>query len=540
MLGQELHPLVDVSQKAVWVTTHTPHSAAQELIHYFSTQRIQRLWTWSIADGFRLASVRVVDGETVVEYRPVKINTDREPLAHPLQDALHVLAASTDQFDAAAPVLAREDPEDVPVHVVILHDAAQFMRTLPGVPTGAIIHAAWRRFFEQAANVCAVVLAPPTELPPRELVEQFWTVRHKLPTIDELAVVVDKAARGRREFLVNRLHVAEALRGLSLEQAERALALSELKCRAYDPAAIWETKAKLISSSEAIEIVKPDPSLTRADVGGMDGALDCILQMLENRAFGKVRPRGVLVSGVAGAGKTHLANVVAAVSKWPIVRFKVEKTMNSLVGETEKAFGLALDTAEAMAPCLFFWDEVEKSMPKVGGSATSTGDMSGRLKTVWLTWQQNNEAPVFVFGAANHLDRMDGADLRRFDVVFFADLPTDVDRRKIWDLYLRKYLGLQLDQDLPLGKEVPDKDTLTGADIEKICRLASTMKLSTEAAARYVVPTAVSAKEEIAYMRDAAHDTYIDARTGEVYKDLDRKATTTLVKATRRVNPSNN
>jgi SpoVK/Ycf46/Vps4 family AAA+-type ATPase len=153
------------------------------------------------------------------------------------------------------------------------------------------------------------------------------------------------------------------------------------------------------------------------------------------RGAGIRPPRGVLLAGVPGTGKTLCARAIAAAWNQPLVRLDAGRLFGSLVGESEANLRIALRTAEAIAPCVLLVDEMEKGFGSGGGL---DGGTSQRVFGALLTWMQDKRSEVFVVGTANDIDKLDAALIRRFDAVFCVDLPDTSSRAEIIGIHLRR------------------------------------------------------------------------------------------------------
>lgn len=186
--------------------------------------------------------------------------------------------------------------------------------------------------------------------------------------------------------------------------------------------------------------------------------------------------------------------------------------MGSLVGETETNVRCALQTADAMSPCILFIDEVEKGL--AGGTSQHQGDngvKAGMLGCL-LTWMNDHTSDVFVVCTANNIESLPPEFTRaeRFDAVFFLDLPGDTERTAIWQHYREVY-----GQSEPWPR--PDDKDWTGAEIKSCCRLAALLGVTLEEAGSYVVPVSRTAGEKVTALREWATGRCIDATRGGVY-----------------------
>ncbi len=319
--------------------------------------------------------------------------------------------------------------------------------------------------------------------------------------------------------------IVQQLRGLSRRQVESAIADAALNDKAItesDLDSISESKRRVFGGTGVLEFVKAPTSLD--DIGG----LNTLKAWLARRAKGFSQaaadhglspPRGVLLLGVQGAGKSLAAKAIATAWSRPLMRLDPGALYDRYVGESERHLRDALRQAEAMAPVVLWIDEIEKGF--AGSSSTSTdGGLSRRMFGTLLTWMQEHTAPVFLVATANDIDALPPELLRkgRFDEIFFVDLPDGAARRKILEVHLKRRKH---------NPELFDLDALSvasvgfsGAEIEQVViaatydALAADAVLETrgvETAIRATVPLSVTMRERIAELREWAKERCVSA-----------------------------
>lgn len=204
---------------------------------------------------------------------------------------------------------------------------------------------------------------------------------------------------------------------------------------------IISAKTKIVEQSGILEIMQ---TTRMEDVGGMDRLKDWVKKREkcysdEAEAFGLEPPKGLMMVGIPGVGKSTCAKAIAATMKIPLLRLDFGRVFNSFVGKSEERIREALAMASSMAPCVLFCDEIDKG---IGGTGRGGGDAgtSERVLGSFLTWLQENKAPVFTIATANDISSLPSALLRRgrFDAIFFAGLPNDDERKDVLDIHLRK------------------------------------------------------------------------------------------------------
>jgi SpoVK/Ycf46/Vps4 family AAA+-type ATPase len=207
-----------------------------------------------------------------------------------------------------------------------------------------------------------------------------------------------------------------------------------------------------------------------------------------------VKPRGVLLLGVPGSGKSCFARALGNETGRPTLVLDMGALYGSLVGATEANVRQALRIADAMAPCILFTDEIEKGLAGVGGQGDS--GVSTRLFGTLLTWLAEHESDVFFIGTANDIAKLPPEFTRaeRLDGVFFLDVPNVAEKDTVWAIYRRQF-------GIPEQQSRPDDTSWTGAEIRSCCRLAALLDITLHQAAQHVVPVAVTAAESMEKLR---------------------------------------
>jgi len=275
------------------------------------------------------------------------------------------------------------------------------------------------------------------------------------PTFDELENVVKstftKIRRNSKKEVVGTVtrreveQIVQTLRGLSCDQAERvvAAAIYHDHClTGNDIAKIVEAKRTLLGSAGCLEAIAVDLHID--DVAGLRALKGWLKQRrggytLEAREFGLEPPRGVLMLGVPGCGKSMCAKAVAADWGMPLLRLDPGVLYQKYIGESESQLRKALSQAEAMAPAILWIDEIEKAFASASESS-SDGGLSKRMFGTLLSWMQDHRHPIFMIATANDVSALPPELMRkgRFDEVFFIDLPSRAVRLEVLAIHLRK------------------------------------------------------------------------------------------------------
>jgi hypothetical protein len=371
-----------------------------------------------------------------------------------------------------------------------------------------------------------VLTGDPVELP-KDLEALAIRYRLELPDDDELREVVRSVVESfsarrqqvRVELTREDAHrLVHALSGLTLTQARQVIAqtlVDDGRLTADDIQRVIRCKGEIIQRGGVLEFFPPDANgfklggFTRLKAWLGDARLGFTP---EAKAMNLEPPKGVLVVGVQGCGKSIAAKFIAHEWGLPLLKLDAGRLYEKYVGESEKNLRKAMTLAEAMAPVVLWIDEIEKVFSQTAGN-DADGGLSQRLFGAFLTWLQEKKEEVFVVGAANDLFNVPPELLRkgRFDEIFFVDLPTAEERRSILDIHLG--LRKQDAQTFDLARIAAATEGFSGAELEQavISALYRTLhrkeKLTTEAvieAAAATVPLSVARREDVERIRKMA------------------------------------
>jgi len=321
-------------------------------------------------------------------------------------------------------------------------------------------------------------------LPLPDEIKRF-TVRYEIgwPSLDELEEVVkntfqrikkENGGNVKHELTKQSLYqLVQSLRGLSCREAERVVGsaiLDDGVLSADDLSTIVELKRTLLGTTGCLESIAADFSVD--DIGGLDNLKAWLRKRRggfsrEAREFGIEPPRGVLMLGVPGCGKSLCAKVVASDWKMSLLRLDPGNLYQKFIGESESQLRQALAQAEAMAPVVLWVDEIEKAFASASASS-SDGGLSKRMFGTLLSWMQDHRHPIFIVATANDITALPPELMRkgRFDEVFFVDLPDEAARRKIFEIHLRRRKRDPAKFDVTLMAEAA-KD-FSGSEIEQV------------------------------------------------------------------------
>lgn len=344
-----------------------------------------------------------------------------------------------------------------------------------------IIQRSLRSLVEDAKiNVSIIILSPILKLPPK-LSKSIQVIEWALPNKSERDVIInyDKKAK----TLLNeeeRDRVNKAMAGLTESEIvnviARQAAIDKQKCVSID--LLNQEKLNIVKKNPVLEIYNPTEDDVFDSLGGWDNAKKFIIDRKncfseDSKSFGVDPPKGILFFGIAGCGKSKFAKCVGREYGLPVVILSIAKVMaqsGGIVGQAENWITEAFKTIEAVAPCVVFMDEVEKGASGLESSGQSDGGMTSRMLTVFLDKLENRNAPFFVVATANNVHNLAPEMVRpgRWDKLMFAGLPNSNERKKIFEIHLKKRNFNYKEIDLEYLSTVTD--TFTGVEIEQVVK----------------------------------------------------------------------
>ena len=331
-----------------------------------------------------------------------------------------------------------------------------------------------------------IIFIAPELIIPDTLQKDITTFDFPLPNLEELRDKLDKMLLQNSKVKTDNLseedkdRLCKAALGLTLQEAENAFALAMVddgRLDAEDLKIIWSEKMQVIKKTGILEFIQSDYNID--DIGGLENLKNWLKKRNNSwseraKKYCLPAPKGVLLTGVPGCGKSLTAKVTSSIWQLPLIRLDLGKIFSGLVGSSEENMRKAIATAEAVAPSILWVDEIEKGL----SSVSSNGDsgVSSRIFGTFLTWMQEKEAPVFVIATANNIHALPPELLRkgRFDEIFFVDLPTLKERKDIFRVHLKKRLkDKEISQNVPLKDETYEKlakltEGFIGAEIEQV------------------------------------------------------------------------
>ena len=425
LLGKTDHTINDLLKAAypiVYVLSWEEERVEKGLLQ-IATERGRKFLSWSTTEG-------------VIDVRRDEMGREqRVPVrSRDLRDPLRALEFVGDANDEA---------------VFVLRDFHPFMQD----PTIVRRLRDLARYLKKGDKPKTLILLSPILKIPAELEKEVTVVDYELPGPDDLEAVIEALGRNSVVPPQARLEVSEgsplreriieAALGLTINEAENVFSKSLVQKQRFDIDVILAEKEQIIRKSGILEFYHATEQFS--DVGGLD-ELKRWLQKREKaftkeaREFGLPRPKGILLIGVPGCGKSLTAKAVTSLWKLPLLRLDVGKIFAGLVGSSEENMRKAIKTAEAVAPSILWLDELEKGFSGTHSSSFSDAGTTARVFGSFVTWLQEKASPVFVIATANNVALLPPELMRkgRFDDIFFVDLPSREERSDIFRIHLHK------------------------------------------------------------------------------------------------------
>ena len=470
-------------------------------------------------------------GKNVFEW---SITTGLVPIGTSLQTQKHRDAATQDPLVALTNVIDHVDPA--------LYVFKDFHPFLKGQNMSVI-----RRMREVAASLkntfkTIVMVSPMFQIPP-ELEKDITVIDFDLPKEKDFTALLGRIieeVKGNPKLNVKidskmREQIVHALLGLTLVEGENVLAKTLVQNRGFGVQSleiINNEKKQIIRKNGLLQYYDAEEKLE--SVGGLDALKSWLLKRSvvftdQARDFGLPAPKGVLLLGVQGCGKSLMAKTISNIWKLPLLRFDVGQVFGSLVGSSEENIRRAIKVAESVSPVVFWIDEIDKAFRGSRSSSSGTdGGTSARVFSTFLTWLSEKQEPVFVVATANDISMLPPELLRkgRFDEIFFIDLPTFIERKEIFRVHLSKRKMTPDEFDLDELAQV--SNGYSGAEIEEA--IISAMfdafyekeKLNTKRlieSIRQTVPLSKTMSEDIDELRKWANDRARIATSAELVNE---------------------
>jgi SpoVK/Ycf46/Vps4 family AAA+-type ATPase len=368
-----------------------------------------------------------------------------------------------------------------------------------------------------------ILLMSPVQEIPVELEKEVVVLDFQLPTMGELNQVLTQELTQSKSATITtetREKLLKAALGLTRDEAEKVyrkarVVAGQLTDDEVD--IVLSEKKQLIRRNGILEFMEVDETID--SVGGLEELKHWLTQRSNAfteraREYGLPQPKGMLILGVPGCGKSLIAKTTSRLWGLPLLRLDLGRVYDgSTVGRSEANLRNALRTAESISPAILFIDEIDKAFSGSTGSSDSDGGTSGRIFGTFLTWMQEKTSPVFVMATANRVERLPSEFLRkgRFDEIFFVDLPNEEERKEIFRIHLQKrrrdISRFDLDQLTKVcegfsGAEI--EQGLISAMYEAFAQGREFTQLDIIAAIRATLPLSKTMNEQVTALRDWA------------------------------------
>ncbi|MBR3890925.1 MAG: AAA family ATPase [Bacilli bacterium] len=325
----------------------------------------------------------------------------------------------------------------------------------------------------------AIILSSPSKFVPEELSKELPVIEVDLPDRSIIEIIAHTVVEEYSDYCIESEitpKLLESALGLTVMEARLAFAkaiITNRKLTDEEIPLIISEKEQIIKKSGLLEYFHPKEYLT--NVGGLENLKEWIHKRGnaysdDAKAYGLNTPRGVLLLGVPGCGKSLTAKAIANEWQFPLLRFDLGKVFGGVVGESERNIRYALDVAKTISPCVLWIDEIEKGLSGAQSSGKTDGGTSARVFGTFLTWMQEKEEPVFVVATANDISSLPAELLRkgRFDEIFFVDLPSLRERENIFNIHLQSKNRDPNKLNLDIKKLAKSTEGFSGAEIEEV------------------------------------------------------------------------
>lgn len=420
-------------------------------------------------------------------------------------------------FGKRNPLQALEFVEKLPMSAPAIFILRDFHRFLDDISISRKLRNLTRLLKSQPKNL--VLLSSQIAIPD-DLTEVLTVLEFPLPGAADIKSEIERllSATGQQLESKNLDDLVRSCQGLSIERIRRVLARAfalHSELRSEDIELILEEKRQTIRQTQILDFYPATEAIS--DIGGLDNLKDWLIRRggsFSDRArqYGLPHPKGLMLVGIQGTGKSLTAKAIAHHWHLPLLRLDVGRLFGGLVGESESRTRQMIQLAEALAPCVLWIDEIDKAF--AGVDSRGDAGTTSRVFGTFITWMAEKKSPVFVVATANNIQSLPPEMLRkgRFDEIFFVGLPTQEERKSIFSVHLSRLRPHNLKQyDLDrLAYETPD---FSGAEIEQTLIEAMHIGFSQNRdfttddileSASQMVPLARTAKEQIEFLQDWA------------------------------------
>ncbi len=418
-IAAEIETLIRARYPILYLVT-SEELRAEEIVGEVAQRRQKKVFEWSCSTG-------MIPAGTSIQSQRSRNPATREPLAA-LEQVIEQVEPAIFVFKDFHPFLTRSN------------------------------HAVIRRLKEIALHLknsfkTIVIISPVQEIPV-ELEKEITVLNVPLPSREDLELLLAKILEDVKQFkhisieldAAGRERLLQAALGLTLGEAENVFAkiiVKDQRLTGDDVGEVFAQKQQIIRKSGLLDYYAATESFDH--VGGLAVLKDWLNKRsvafsTEARDFGLPSPKGMLLLGVQGCGKSLCAKAVSSRWQLPLLRFDMGRMFGSLVGSSEENVRRAIAVAESVAPAILWVDEIDKAFAGSQSSGGSDGGTAARVFGTFLTWLSEKVAPVFVVATANDISQLPPELLRkgRFDEIFFVDLPSAEERAEVFRIHLSK------------------------------------------------------------------------------------------------------
>lgn len=311
---------------------------------------------------------------------------------------------------------------------------------------------------------------------PKTIEKDLAIIPYKYPEEYMIEDIIDNLAGSDIDKIL-KAKLVQASKGLTLTEVENALSLAIVENRGLNNNSVQTVqriKTQMLGANGILTYIPPEMKMS--DIGGLEDLKEWLeirksaLFNEEAIKYGLKEPKGVLIAGVPGAGKSLTAKAVASSWELPLLHFDISQVFGGLVGQSEKQMKDTLKIVESISPCILWLDEVEKAFSNVGSSSDSGA--TSRVFGQFLTWMQEKKSTVFVVATANDVQNLPSAFIRkgRFDEFFFVDLPNEKEREAILDLHFKK--RNRNSYNFNMNELISETNGFVGAELEEVINTA--------------------------------------------------------------------
>lgn len=444
---QEFELLIRARYPLIYVIS-AEETRLQDLIVGMGHRRQKKVFEWSCSMG-------MVPAGTSIQSNRARSSTSKDPLV--------ALEQVIDQVEPAIFIFKDLHPYLTKSHFPVVRRLKEIAQQLKHSQKTIVIISSVVEVPPEIEKEITLLSFP---LPSREdLRELFDRIVEEVKVLGQ--VRIDPEPEGREKLL-------QAALGLTLSEAENVFAKIMVKSERLSgedvSEVLWE-KQQLIRKNGLLEYYEAQESF--GEVGGLAALKEWLQKRSvafgsQAREFGLPWPKGVMLIGVQGCGKSLCAKAVAASWQLPLLRFDAGRMFGSFVGSSEENMRRAISVAESVAPAVLWVDEIDKAFAGMHGGGSSDSGTSARVFGTFLTWLSEKQAAVFVVATANEIGHLPPELMRkgRFDELFFVDLPSERERQEVFGIHLRKRNRDPAKFDL--AALAASSEQFSGAEIEQV------------------------------------------------------------------------